>query len=275
MNKFDSFHLAHSDPSPLIEVNRDIESKFFVVCEHAGREIPKCLGNLGIDPVEMNRHIAYDIGAEAVSRKLADILVAPLYMQRYSRLIIDCNRPFNSDALIPEVSDGTEIPCNFGLTKEERRLRYETLHRSFHEAVSAGLDGAQSRGQLPVLLNIHSFTPVMRQTGETRTVEFGCCFNKSGHLAEAILAEAKNRFPGLVGALNEPYGVTDTGDYTIPFHGEQRQIPHVLIEIRNDLILDELGQRRWAAIIAQASLAAVKNMKAGIYQAGVPSKIGF
>lgn len=261
---FDSFHLDDSDPFPVNVINGEIDSDFLIVCEHAGREVPKCLGNLGIDPREMDRHIAYDVGAEAVSRRLGAILMAPLYMQRYSRLVIDCNRPLEADDCIAETSDGTEIPCNFALTKEARCLRHEKIHRPFHNAVSAGLDRAQARDRKPVLLNIHSFTPVMRQTGEIRSIELGCCFNRDERLAKAMLTEVQSAYPEVIAAPNYPYSVDDIGDYTIPVHGEQRNIPHVLLEIRNDLISDEAGQALWAEIIAHAAQAAAKMMKVGV-----------
>ncbi|TFV36145.1 N-formylglutamate amidohydrolase [Bradyrhizobium niftali] len=162
MNERGSFYLAHSVPSPLEVVGGEFDSEFFFVCEHAGRTIPKCLGDLGVDRSEMDRHIAYDVGAEAVSRRLASALCAPLYVQPYSRLVIDCNRPFEAADCIPEVSDGTEIPRNVALTPEERTLRFENIHRPFHEAISDGLDRVQARGRKALLLTIHSFTPIMR-----------------------------------------------------------------------------------------------------------------
>ncbi|RVD38892.1 MAG: hypothetical protein EOS54_28845 [Mesorhizobium sp.] len=173
---------------------------------------------------------------------------------------IDWNRPFHAEDSIPETSDGTEIPCNFTLTKEARSLRCEKIHRPFHDAISAGLDRAQARGRRPVLLNIHSFTPVMRQTGEIRSIELGCCFNRDDRLAKAMLTDVQTAYPEVVTALNVPYAVNDIGDYTIPMHGERRNIPHVLLEIRNDLISDEPGQAQWAEIVAHAAKAAVKNL---------------
>lgn len=261
MNERSSFYLGDSDPSPLEVINEERESEFFLVCEHAGREIPKCLGDLGVDRSEMNRHIAYDVGAEAVARKLAAILGSPLYLQRYSRLVIDCNRPVEATDYIPEVSDGTEIPRNVALTPAERALRFENIHQPFHEAVSDGLNRAVAGKRKPILLTIHSFTPVMRRTGEVRKVELGCCFNRDDRFAKAILAEVQATYPTVKAALNDPYPVEDISDFTIPLHGERRGIPHVLLEIRSDLISDEGGQMRWADIVANTARAALAKME--------------
>ncbi|WP_404294908.1 N-formylglutamate amidohydrolase (plasmid) [Microvirga sp. RSM25] len=119
------FGLAETDPPPLEVVGEELNGPFFLICEHAGRAIPACLSDLGVGHSDMERHIAYDIGAEEVSRKLSDALCAPLYIQRYSRLVIDCNRPLEASDSIPEISDGTQIPRNFALSMMERRLRYE------------------------------------------------------------------------------------------------------------------------------------------------------
>ncbi|ANW02977.1 N-formylglutamate amidohydrolase [Bradyrhizobium icense] len=261
MNKRASFCLSDDDPSPLDVVDGEVDSEFFLVCEHAGRRVPKCLGDLGVDRSEMERHIAYDVGAEAVSRRLASALCAPLYIQRYSRLVIDCNRPLEASDLIPEVSDGTEIPRNFALTPEERMLRFEKIHRPFHEAVSDGLDRVVAHGRKPILLTIHSFTPIMRLTGEVRECELGCCFNRDDRLAKAMLSELCAAYPSVKASLNAPYGVDDIGDYTIPLHGDRRRIPHVLIEIKNDLISEEGGQAHWAGIVDKTVRAATAKMK--------------
>ncbi|WP_413990770.1 N-formylglutamate amidohydrolase [Labrys okinawensis] len=261
MSDHGRFCLAEGDPEPLEVVTDGSVGDFFLTCEHAGRAIPRCLGDLGVDPTEMERHIAYDIGAEAVSRKLSHAMGAPLYIQRFSRLVIDCNRPLDARDSIPEVSDGTEIPANIGLDTNARRARYEQIHEPYHQAIARALDQSGGSEQRPILLAIHSFTPVMRRSGEVRDCELGLLFHRDGRFARAMLAEVNARYPEIRASLNVPYTVDDMSDYTIPVHGEKRRIPHVLIEIRNDQISTEAGQSRWAEIIADTAQAAAAKME--------------
>ncbi|OWV93626.1 N-formylglutamate amidohydrolase [Rhizobium sp. R693] len=255
------FHLSESDPHPLEVLGERYRGNFLLTCEHAGRAIPSCLGDLGIDAHEMERHIAYDVGAEAVSQELSDLLGAPLYIQRYSRLVIDCNRPPHASDSIPEMSDGTSIPANAGLCPEQREERRLLIHRPYHDAVEAALVRRATEGGTPILLAVHSFTPVMRSTGEVREYELGLLYNRDDRFARAMLDEVNLKYPDIKAALNVPYTVDDLSDYTIPVHGEGRGIPHVLIEIRNDLITDQAGQARWADIISQTARAAAFRME--------------
>ncbi|AUX78791.1 N-formylglutamate amidohydrolase [Sinorhizobium fredii] len=255
------FHLVESDPHPLEVVGERYPGHFFLTCEHAGRAIPSCLGDLGIDSQEMDRHIAYDVGAEAVSRNLSELLGAPLYIQRYSRLVIDCNRPARASDSIPEVSDGTVIPKNIDLCPDDREERYMLIHRPYHDAVQEALDRRAMQDGGPILLAVHSFTPLMRSTGETREYELGLLYNRDDRFARAMLEEVNLKYPDIKAALNVPYTVDELSDYTIPVHGEARGIPHVLIEIRNDLISNQAGQSRWADVISQTARAAAVRME--------------
>ena len=132
--------LSASDPAPFDVVNPVGASDICLVCEHAGRAVPARLGDLGVAAGEMDRHIAYDVGAEALARRLSTRLDAPLALQRYSRLVVDPNRPFEAlDCILP-VSDGTRVPANANLSKVERGRRWEEIHQAFHRAVEALLD---------------------------------------------------------------------------------------------------------------------------------------
>jgi|GEM_PF-55490 len=257
------FDLTNIDPSPNEIVGTEQRGPFLLICEHAGKAIPAFLSDLGIEHSEMERHIAYDIGAEAVARNLSGVLKAPLHIQRYSRLVIDCNRPFEAIDSIPEVSDGTTIPMNAGLSDFERRLRYEKIHEPYHLSIAAALDRLLDDNLRPILLAIHSFTPVLRHTGAQRKCELGLLFNRDDRFANTMFAEVRAKYPDIQVALNEPYTVDDLSDYAIPVHGEQRGLPHVLIEIRNDLISDEVGQSRWAEIIASTTQAAANRLCQG------------
>ncbi|SPP98346.1 N-formylglutamate amidohydrolase [Bradyrhizobium vignae] len=247
--------LSPLDPRPVELVNASGRADFVLVCEHAGTAVPGRLDNLGLRAAETLGHIAYDIGAEGVARRLADLLDAPLFLQRYSRLVIDCNRPFDAPDCIPEVSDGTVVPGNLNLAEHLRRQRYAEIHEPFHREVALFLDGRARAGSRTVLVAVHSFTPRL-SGGPRRPWQLGVLSNRDRRFAGRFLGSFQERNPGTICAHNEPYAVDDQGDYTIPVHGEGRGLLHLLLEIRNDLIGDTEGQYRWASLIAQGLIDA-------------------
>lgn len=250
--------LAASDPSPFEVVNAGGRSDICLVCEHAGRAVPGRLGDLGVDPAEMDRHIAWDLGAEALARRLSSALDAPLALQRYSRLVVDCNRPLKAPDCIPPVSDGTVVPANAHLTEAERQQRYEEIHQAFHGGVARLLDGHRQGQARSHLVTVHSFTPTL--AGVARPCQLGLLFNRDRRLSDAIMASFRAE-SGIVVALNEPYSVDDLSDYTIPVHGEGRGLPHVLLEVRSDEIDSGEGVERWSALLAPALTAAISSMR--------------
>lgn len=239
--------LGVRDPSPFLIVRPDARSPWLLVCEHAGRAVPAALGDLGLPAAAMDRHIAYDLGAEGLTRALGERLDATAVLQPYSRLVIDCNRPGSAPDLVPAVSDGTAIPANADVGGAERAARLAAIHAPFHAAVAAVLRERAGRS----LVAVHSFTPRLAG-GPPRPWHAGFCCNRDPRLARALLAETARLAPTLRLALNEPYPVDDASDYTIPVHGELPGRPHVLIEVRNELIADAAGQARWAGLLATA-----------------------
>jgi predicted N-formylglutamate amidohydrolase len=257
----DARFLRADDPDPVECINMAGTSAFFLTCEHAGRHIPAVLGDLGIAPDEMDRHIAYDVGAEGLSRELSSRLDAPLVLQRYSRLVIDCNRPFEAPDCIVLRSDGTDIPVNVDLDDRERRRRYVEIHQPLHETISNALDRRLAAERPTLLVSVHSFTPVMRSTGAIRGFELGLLYNRDVRLAEALIEAFGPGNRDVSAKLNEPYIVDDFSDYTVPVHGEKRNIPHVLLEVRNDLINDARGQGEWADRLAGSLQKAADMLK--------------
>ena len=251
--------LSSGDPPPVEVVRTSGTSPVLLLCEHAGRAVPSCLDGLGLDAREMDRHIAWDIGAAATARLLADLLDAPLVLQTYSRLVIDTNRPLAAPDCIPAVSDGTPIPGNARLTAAARARRYDEIHRPLHDRVSQMLDSRAAAGRPGALVTIHSYTPVFG--GKARGMSAGLLFNRDARLAEALKAGLTLIAPDDEIALNAPYSVDDESDYAIPIHGEQRGIPHVLIELRNDLIAGAAGQRLWAGRLARALDRAARTLE--------------
>lgn len=241
--------LAADEPSPLEVHNAEGDSDFFLICEHAGRLIPRSLGTLGLSEEDRGRHIAWDIGARAVAAALSDMLGAPLYMQRYSRLVCDCNRRPDVKSFAPEISEATTVPGNIGLSIDELEARAQEVFWPFHDAVTAALDARRAAGRRTLLVTIHSFTPVF--LGRSRPWEIGVLFNRDRAFAPRIAEWLKENSRYTIG-VNEPYSVDDNNDYAIPVHGEKRGIPSVEIEIRNDMIPDAEAAARWAELLARA-----------------------
>jgi predicted N-formylglutamate amidohydrolase len=245
--------LGPDEPDPVTVENEAGSSVFFLTCDHAGRAIPRRLGSLGISEEELGRHIAWDIGIGAVGRQLSRLLDAALILQAYSRLVIDCNRDPNVPSSIPEISENTEIPGNRDLGEAGRAARIDAIFRPYHDRVAAALDRRAAEGRATVLVALHSFTPVFK--GVARPWHAAVLYNRDARLAHPLF-ELMSAEKGLVIGDNEPYRVTDLTDYTVPVHGERRGLPHVEIEIRQDMISDPAGQSAWAERLARLLPAA-------------------
>jgi predicted N-formylglutamate amidohydrolase len=238
------FRLLESDEPAAVEVVREEGlSPFFFTCDHAGRRLPRRLGDLGLPESELVRHIAWDIGAVAVAHALAEHFDACLITQAYSRLVIDCNRPTHVPSSIPTISEETVIPGNHGLDPAEITARRREIFDVYHGAIEAALDAREARGQPTVLVSVHSFTPVFK--GFHRPWDLGLLYHRYDRLA-SWLKDRLDADGDLVVGDNEPYAVSDTTDYTIPVYGEHRGIPHIMFEIRQDLIAEPPGQKAWA-----------------------------
>ena len=245
--------LEPDEPAPVTVENEAGGSVFFLTGDHAGRAIPRRLGSLGLPQHELARHIAWDIGIGAVGRQLSRMLDATLILQTYSRLVIDCNRDPAAPSSIPEISETTEIPGNRGLGEPERAARIDAVFQPYHDRVAAALDRRAAEGRVTVLVALHSFTPVFK--GVTRPWHAAVLYNRDARLAHPLF-ELLSAEAGLVIGDNVPYRVTDLTDYTVPVHGERRGLPHVEIEIRQDLITESAGQTEWAERLARALPAA-------------------
>lgn len=250
-NDLPLFSLGDGDPEPVEVLNPSGSSQFMITCEHAGNTIPVHLGDLGIEDRHLSRHIAWDIGVDAVGRALVKTLDAPVIFQRYSRLVIDCNRPIWAEDSIPEISDGTKVPVNLALSDDELDARYAQIHKPFHDAVAGILDQRVSEKRQTALIALHSFTPCLEAKPAPRPWHLGILFNRDAALSQLIHDAMEEEAGHMTFTFNEPYEVEDHGDYTIPVHGEQRGLPHSLLEIRNDHIAEETGQREWADVLTR------------------------
>ena len=232
--------LGADEPHPADIVNASGASPYVLICEHASNRIPKAIGTLGLPDADVKRHIAWDIGAEGTARILSRLLDAPLVLQRYSRLVYDCNRPPEADAAMPSVSEIFEIPGNRNLTSVARLARTNEIYRPFNHALEGFLDDRASRRSLTIPVSIHSFTPVYK--GVERKLELGLLFDRDPWLANQLV----KAFPKIDVRLNEPYGPKDGVMHLMNLHAAPRGLKHLMIEIRNDLIEHTRGQEEWA-----------------------------
>jgi predicted N-formylglutamate amidohydrolase len=240
--------LAPDEPQAVVEYRSEGASPFLLVCDHAGRRIPRKLHNLGLDEADIARHIGWDIGIAGAARLLADRLDAALIMQPYSRLVIDCNRPPGTPTSIAPKSEATPIPGNTNCSAQNAEQRRLEIFEPYHGVIEKHLDARATAKRETILISLHSFTPVYG--GVARPWHAGVLYNRYNILAGALLALLRASGESAFGD-NEPYSVTDDTDFTIPVHGEMRGLPHVAIEIRQDLIAEEAGQREWAERLAE------------------------
>src|SRR5579863_5498555 len=245
--------LAPDEPPPVFESGRQGQSDFIIVVDHASPRIPACLGDLGLPAAELQRHIAWDIGALAVARRVAAELDAQLVAQNYSRLVIDCNRDPSVASSIPTVGESSPIPGNVGLSEQQIGARRREIFDPYHDHIRALLDERLAVNRRTILVSQHSMTNIFR--GVRRDMHAAILCNRDRRFA-GLMLDMLRREANLHIADNEPYFVSDQTDYTIPRHGEARGLPHVEIEIRQDLLLDDAGQDEWAGRIATALRAA-------------------
>ncbi len=236
--------LEASDPAPCIRVNREGRAPCLVVCDHASNTLPRALGNLGLEPHHLGQHIAWDIGAAWMARRLARRFDAPLLLAGYSRLVADCNRYPGDPAAVIETSDSVPIGGNRGLGREDRMRRLEAVWRPYHEAIEAAL---ADRAAPPAFISVHTMTPCMRGR-KPRGEAFTVCWSRDGRLAVPLLERLRARGEFTVGD-NEPYGLDIGEDYTVPEHAMRRGLAHLQFEVRQDLVSSPDDAACWADLV--------------------------
>ena len=253
--------LRVGDPHPVRLSNPEGAGPFVLVSDHAGRLRPAALGDLGVAPADWERHIASDLGMDAMGEALARLLDAPLLEQRYSRLVIDCNRTPGHPTSIPAVSEATAIPANRALAAADRAAREAEILHPYHAAIAALLDRRRAAGARTVLVALHSFTPVYAGVARPWHAAILRDVEREAGYAGRVLAALRCE-PGLVVGDNEPYALTALSDYTVPLHAWRRALDHVEIEVRQDLLCAPAGANEWAERFARL-LRAVEAETAG------------
>ena len=245
--------LSDEDGAPVETVNPDGRADVVLICEHAANRIPGALDALGLDRETRISHVAWDPGAAEVARAMADRLDAPLFLQRFSRLVYDCNRPVFADSAVPAVSERYAIPGNDGLDAGARAARQAAIYLPFRDTIAAFVRGRIDAGRPPMIVTVHTFTPVFQ--GSRRTTELGVLHDADARLADAVLALLAAD-GGLKVRRNDPYGPEDGVTHTLKVQALGHGLPNVMFEIRNDLVADAAQQRAFAERLSRAVTAA-------------------
>ena len=224
-------------------------SRFVLFCDHASNRVPPELNNLCLPPAELERHIAWDIGAAGITHELSKIFDAPAVLSTMSRLVIDCNRHLTAADLIPLQSDGVTIPGNASVTAEERATRFTRWFDPYHAAVESMIETRIAQGTPPIVVSIHSMTGNL--AGVARPWQIALSSHTDRTLADPLLAALRR--PGdIVVGDNQPYNLDPAFDFSTPFHALRRNLAHIQVEFRQDEVTDEASQIHWATRFATA-----------------------
>jgi len=239
--------LTSYDPLPFQLVRSGDMHSLLLICDHAGNHVPKKLKNLGLSCAELERHIAFDRGAAEVTKRMSDMLGVSSVLANYSRLVIDCNRSPDHEALIPQQSDGAIIKGNKKISGAQRQARIDEIYAPYQNVVKSMLEEVDRKFSMPAtLVAIHSFTPKLQKKGKSRPWHIGVCWKKDKKTARALI-EYLRRDKNLVVGDNEPYALKNT--YTL-LENSQNGRPNVLIEIRKDEISTQQGQKNYAKMLS-------------------------
>ena len=250
--------LTGRDPVAFGERNPDGRSPILFISDHHRNRVPVSLNNLGLPKAELARHIGYDIGISWIAEYLSDRFDAPLVHSNFSRLVIDCNRVPGTEGSMPEVADGTRVPGNIGLSPEDREQRRIKLFEPYHRAIRKRMTAMATDGRSPVVVALHSFTPMMQDKGTPRPWEIGIIWNRDERLARPVI-EALRGDSALTIGDNEPYSGRD-GGYSLYEHPEAAGHPHIGVEFRQDLVATREGAHKWARVFGNALEIAVSSL---------------
>lgn len=249
--------LCEQDGLPVETINPYGDSPIVLVCEHASNRIPARLENLGLTDDQLSAHIGWDPGARDLALRLSRELNAPLIATRFSRLVYDCNRPPEALSAMPHKTEVCDVPGNANITKDERLSRAEEIYHPFHEAVSDVLRFKRKNGVLPIVVTVHSFTPVFN--GERRSVEIGYLHADDDKLSKALEYYSSFGTPYNI-QLNQPYAPVDGVLHTIEKHLQIGAFPYVMIEVRSDLLVDAQKHSDIFSLLAKSIPKAVSSL---------------
>lgn len=239
--------LAPHEPPPFRVLNADAVKPLILLCDHASRRIPASLGDLGLDPAALRCHLAWDIGAAELTENIAAALEVTAVLAGYSRLVVDCNRQLLDRQAFLEYGDGQVVPGNRCLTNADRDARAAAVYWPYHDAVAGQIERLRSAALSPIVLAIHSFTPVLN--GVSRPWEIGILWDKDSRVPDVLIPELRRA--GFNVGDNEPYSGRAPQDFTIDHHAEGADLPHAGIEVRQDLVGDDAGIGKVASVFTR------------------------
>jgi len=242
--------IGPEDPPPYTIINAGGQAKVLLVGDHVSNVIPRALENLGLKDAMLEQHIAYDIGTRKLINHLSQHLDAPAVLAGYSRLVVDLNRSLEDNSVMPEISDNTVIPGNQNMSGEHRNQRIQSFYTPYRKAIDMALQRFRENNVVPAFISVHSFTPQM--SGFSRPWHVGILWDKDPRIPLPLMQQLRAHPDGFNIGDNEPYSGHHPADYTIDHHAEATGIPHVSIEIRQDLVNTENGAERWATILHDA-----------------------
>lgn len=235
------------------------------VCDHASNEIPDEMNGLGLSDELLATHIAWDIGAARVLRCLVELLTVPAVLGTCSRLVVDCNRRLDDVTAFPEFSDGIAVPGNANLTAAEREARAEQVYWPYHHEVRDQLRALEQYVAAPALIAIHSFTPAMN--GSMRPWQIGALWDKDDRIARPFMEKLRVDHDAIVGD-NEPYSGKHPADFTIDHHAEAEGLPHLAIEVRQDLVETDESAMHWSRMLADVLAQILEDRNLYTHRAG-------
>ena len=244
-NNTDPSLLTSSEPSPFYVVNPLAEAPVLLVCDHASCRFPQALGDMGLDPFARRCHLAIDIGAGKLTEKIAKSLGFTAVIAQYSRLVIDCNRQLMDPGAFLEYGDGIVVPGNRNLSQADKDARADAIYWPYHNAIEDQIARLRAVGPAPAFVSIHSFTPVLN--GVSRDIQMGVLWDTDSRLSDIFIEDF--RAAGFLTGDNEPYSGRAPQDFTIDHHAEEIGLPHVGIELRQDLIDDIAGVEEIAPVM--------------------------
>ncbi len=256
--------LGADEPPPFRVLNEKAAAPLLLLCDHASRLIPAALGDLGLDPPALRCHLAWDIGAGALTERLAESHKTTAVLAGYSRLVVDCNRQLLDPQAFLEYGDGVIISGNRGLQPVDRDARAREIYWPYHQTIAAQIKRLMTNGVQPAILAMHSFTPVMNSV--SRPWEVGILWDKDPRVPDYLIKSL--RAEGLVVGDNEPYSGRGPMDFTIDYHAESNELPHAGVEVRQDLIGDEQGVRKMAELFERVFAGLVEHLGANAAPAG-------
>lgn len=242
--------ISPDEPPAVSLLNEHGSGNVLLVGDHVSNRIPRSLRQLGVEDRVLQKHVAYDIGTRPLLTHLVDHLNAMAVIAGYSRLVVDLNRSLEDPTLIPEVSDTIPIPGNRNLSREDRARRVHCFYTPYRSAIDRALQGFRARGIVPAFIAVHSFTPQM--AGTHRPWHIGLLWDTDPRIPVPLLQRLRAHPAGLQVGDNQPYSGKHPADYTIDHHAEAAGLPHVSIEVRQDLIDSEAGAEQWAVVLAEA-----------------------